>query len=313
MPTEEERIAADEARIAALAGGGPDDAPGDDNDETMASSTVPEDDDDAAPTDEQIRAANDAGEVDPDAEPDPNAEDEAGAEPDAGAAAAPGATTFQRRISQLAGDKRTLKQQLAALEAENARLKAGQQADPPVDPAADPGGDAPQRRNFSSQAEFEAAVAAEASRRAAVTAFNNRCNAVEEKGSKSFGTAWSAAKEALSLLDDEGTIPSDLLLPALETENPHRVLLALGQDPDLAARLLAMNPMRRAIEIARMDLPAAPTPPRRSNAPPPVDPIRGRAAPAASSALPSDKDSDAEWLKKRNAQVAAREAARRAG
>lgn len=311
MPTEEERIAADEARIAALAGGGPDDAPGDDNDETMASSTVPEDDDDAAPTDEQIRAANEAGEVDPDAEPDPNAEDEAGADPDAGAAAAPGATTFQRRISQLAGDKRTLKQQLADAQAELDRLRAGQQADPPASP--EPGVDAPQRRNFSTQAEFEAAVAAEASRRAAVTAFNSRCNEVEEKGSKSFGTAWSAAKEALSLLDDDGTIPSDLLLPALETENPHRVLLALGQDPDLAARLLAMNPMRRAIEIARIDLPAAPTPPRRSSAPPPVDPIRGRAAPTASSALPSDKDSDADWLKKRNAQVAAREAARRAG
>ncbi len=311
MPTEEERIAADEARIAALAGGGPDDAPGDDNDETMSSSTVPEDDDDNAPTDEEIRAANEAGEqsdTDADPEPDPDAEPE----PEAGTAA-PGATTFQRRISQLAGDKRTLKQQLADAQAEVARLRAGQQADPPVDPAAEPGGDAPQRRNFSTQAEFDAAVAAEASRRAAVSAFNSRCNDVEEKGSKSFGKAWSAAKEALSLLDDEGTIPSDLLLPALETENPHRVLLALGQDPDLAARLLAMNPTKRAMEIARMDLPAAPTPPRRSNAPPPVDPIRGRAAPASSSALPSDKDSDAEWLKKRNAQVAAREAARRAG
>lgn len=309
MPTEEERIAADEARIAALAGGGPDDAPGDDNDETMASSTVPEDDDDAAPTDEQIRAANDAGEVDPDADPD--AEPEEGAEPDAAAAAAPGATTFQRRISQLAGDKRTLKQQLADAQAELDRLRAGQQADPPASP--EPGADAPQRRNFSTQAEFDAAVAAEASRRAAVTAFNNRCNEVETKGAKAFGTAWGAAKEALSLLDDDGTIPSDLLLPALETENPHRVILALGQDPDLAARLLAMNPIKRAIEIARMDLPTAPTPPRRSAAPPPVDPIRGRAPPAASSSLPSDKDSDAEWLRKRNAQVAAREAARRAG
>jgi len=310
MPTEEERIAADEARIAALAGGGPDDAPGDDNDETMASSTVPTDDEDAAPTDEEIRAANDAGDVDPDAEPgepDPDAEPE----PDAEAPPAPGASTFQRRISQLAGDKRTLKQQLADAQAEVARLKAGQQADPPANP--EPGADAPQRRNFSTQAEFDAAVAAEASRRAAVTAFNNRCNEVEAKGAKAFGTAWGAAKEALSLLDDDGTIPSDLLLPALETENPHRVILALGQDPDLAARLLAMNPIKRAIEIARMDLPTAPTPPRRSAAPPPVDPIRGRAPPAASSSLPSDKDSDAEWLRKRNAQVAAREAARPAG
>jgi len=311
MPTEEERIAADEARIAALAGGGPDDAPGDDNDETMASSTVPTDDEDGAPTDEEIRAANEAGEVDPDADPGADPDAAPGADPDAGAAAAPGASTFQRRISQLAGDKRTLKQQLADRDAEIARLRAGQTAEPPAD--AEPGADAPQRRNFSSEAEFNAAVAAEASRRAAVTAFNNRCNEVEAKGSKSFGTAWGAAKEALSLLDDDGTIPSDLLLPALETENPHRVLLALGQDPDLAARLLAMNPIKRAIEIARMDLPTAPTPPRRSSAPPPVDPIRGRAAPASSSTLPSDKDSDAEWLKKRNAQVAAREAARRAG
>lgn len=311
MPTEEERIAADEARIAALAGGGPDDAPGDDNDETMASSTVPTDDEDAAPTDEEIRAANDAGDVDPDAEPgepDPDAEPE----PDAGAAAAPGASTFQRRISQLAGDKRTLKQQLADAQAELDRLRAGQTAEPPASP--EPGADAPQRRNFSTQAEFDAAVAAEASRRAAVTAFNNRCNDVEVRGAKAFGAAWNAAKQALSLLDDDGTIPTDLLLPALETENPHRVILALGQDPDMAARLMAMNPIKRAIEIARMDLPTAPTPPRRSSAPPPVDPIRGRAATQTSAShLPSDKDSDADWLRKRNAQVAAREAARPAG
>lgn len=302
MDPEEQRIADEEARIAALAGGGGDPPAPDDE---MSSSTVPEDEDPDVPSEEALRAANDAANPDPDApapEPDPDAEPEPDAPP-------PGRDTFRERIGQLSADKRTLKQQLADARAENERLRAGQ-TDPAADPPANPDPAAPQRRQFASEADFNAAVTAEATRRAATQAFNDKCNTVEERGAKAFGAKWAAAKDALALLDDDGTIPFDLLTPALETDNPHRVILALGEDPDLAARLLRMNPVRRAMEIARMDTATPPTPPKRSEAPPPVDTIRGRPPVGSSSTAPSDRDSDADWLRKRNAQIKAREAAR---
>lgn len=304
MLTEEERQAAEDARLRRLAGGASDEPGSDVSDDTSTSTEVESE----APTDDEIRAANESTEPEPGAEPEPEPEPDAEPEPEPGTEPArlPGAATFQRRISQLTGAQRTLKQQLADKEAEIARLRAGGTADPPA--SAEPG--APQRRQFATEEDFNAAVAAEATRRAATTAFNQKCNTVELTGTKSFGAAaWAAAKNALALLDDEGVIPMDLLTPALETEHPHRILLALGQDPELAERLLAMNPVKRAMEIARMDT-TPPPPPRRSAAPPPVDPIRGRPPVSSSSALPSDRDSDAEWLRKRNAQLAAKAAAR---
>lgn len=300
MPTEEERQAAEDARLRKLAGGASDE-PGseENNDDTSTSTEV----DSEAPTDDEIRAANEAGEVE---QPDPNADPDPEAEADA-PRPVPGSDTFRGRISQLSADKRTLKQRLAEAEAENARLRAGgAAADPPVQD--EPG--APQRQQFATTAEFNAAVAAEATRRAATSAFNEKCNAIELKGSQAFGAAaWAEAKNALALLDDDGFIPMDLLAPALETDHPHRIILALGQDPDLADRLLRMNPVKRAMEIARMEVGPPPVP-RRTAAPPPVEPIRGRAPMGSSSAAPSDKDDDATWLRKRNAEIKAKEAAR---
>lgn len=304
MDPEEQRIAAEEERLRALAGGGGE--PPAEGDDEMSTSTVPTDD--TTPTDDDIRAANEAGGGTPNGDPpvdepaDPPVDDE---DP-ATAAPAPvrGQSAFERRISQLAAKNRAKDAEIAARDAEILRLQAG--GDPPANDDGALSPTTPQTR-----AQFDAAVRAESTRLAAVAAFNEKCNAVEEKGAK-LGARWVAAKNNLALLDDNGSIPMDLLAPALETENPHRIIMMLGEDPDRAAELLAMNPNKRAVEIAKMDLTEGrtpPPPPRRSAAPPPPDPIRGRTPVGSASATPSDKDSDAEWLRKRNLQLAAKKAA----
>lgn len=232
-----------------------------------------------------------------------------------------GSRTLEARIGGLAAEKRTLVAQLAEAEAELVRLRAAAPgATPPGDPPSptgDPPQADPQRHEFRTLAEFNAAVQAEAQRRADLADWNRRCNAVEDVGAgqkdlvtgKVIGPErWAAAKRNLTLLDDNGVIPFALLSVALETDAPERVLLALGEDPDRAAELLAMTTVKRAMEIAKMSGPATPKPAARSNAPPPVDPLRGRGAPAAA-AEPNDRDSDAEWLKKRNQAIDARRVA----
>ena len=215
-----------------------------------------------------------------------------------------GSRTFEARIGELSADKRRLREENARLQAE---LERTRRADPPAEgdppPAADP--PAPERHNFSSQEEFQRAVREEAARQAEVNAFNTRCNAVEDAGVALGEDRWKAAKRNLALLDDEGRIPFELLSVALETEKPEQVLLTLGEDPDRAAELLKMTPTKRALEIAKMTTPKAapePTPPPRSEAPDPVEPIRGRGA-APDRDAPSDQDDDATWLKKRNADL----------
>jgi len=222
-----------------------------------------------------------------------------------------GSRTFEARIGELSADKRRLREENARLQAELARVWGSappattEGETPPVEPPAE-GETPPQRHNFASQEEFQRAVQEEARRQAEVAAFNARCNAVEDAGLALGEDRWKSAKRNLGLLDDEGRIPYEILSVALETDKPEQVLLALGEDPDRAAELLRMTPTKRALEIAKMSTasktPSAPTPPPRSEAPDPVEPIRGRGA-APDRDAPSDQDDDATWLRKRNADL----------
>lgn len=221
----------------------------------------------------------------------------------------------ERRISKLAQDKRD-----AIMAAENYRRLLIARGIDPDDPEAAPkdppaAGEElpvrPQRSAYATQEQFEAAVNAEASRRASAAEFNKRCNVVEDAGRALGADRWAAAKRNLGMLDDDSRIPMEILEPALEADNPEQVLLHLGEDPDLAATLLDLSPTKRAVEITKLAAKLKPVPPApkpRSAAPPPVEPIRGRSV-AATASAPSDRDSDAEWLRKRNAEVAARNAA----
>lgn len=284
MDPEEQALQAEEDRLRQIAEG----ATGED----------PAPQDDPPPDEEPEVAAAESDEATPAPSEDPPPDEEPEETPPTDEAPAPRpGRTLERRISTLAAQKRALEERVRQLEANPA-------------PAAEPGETPPA---FSSQEEFNAAVAREARRQADARAFNDRCNAIEDAGFTLDAARWAAAKRTLGLLDDNGVIPMALLEPALEAEKPELVLLMLGEDPDRASELLAMTPTKRAMEIAKMTAaPAKKTaPPPRSAAPPPVEPI-GRRATAPASTGPSDRDSDGEWLRKRNEQLAAKRRAERA-
>lgn len=199
------------------------------------------------------------------------------------------------RLVSTAADKRRLNEQLQAT------IK-------PVPAAAEPApadGEPVVRADFKTQTEFDAAVKAEAVRVAAQTraveVWNDKCNAVEDSGSKAFGKKWAEAKANLGILDDEGRIPMDLLATALETDNPAQALFALGSNLDKATELMAMTPAKRAIAMDRLAQ-VKPAERQRSQAPDPIDPINGG---GGGNDAPSDRDTDAEWHRKEGLREAA--------
>lgn len=233
------------------------------------------------------------GEADP-----PEPEKAAGAEEDDGEPKTPEEIKAAYEASKKA--VKALTGRLSATSAEKRRLNEQLQATikPVADKEATAEGEQPAREDFKSKAEFDKAVEAEATRRANINAFNNRCNDVEDKGSKAFGTKWNAAKAQLGILDDEGRIPFDLLTTALETDDPAKVLFELGNDIEKATEFMAMTPLRRAIAMAKIaDTKAVPR--KESKAPPPVEPIGGK---GGGDDRPSDRDSDEEWNRKEEAR-----------
>lgn len=198
-----------------------------------------------------------------------------------------------KRISALSKDKRELHAKLQ----ENIREVPKNE-----DEASGEGEEQPQRSDFKTKAEFDAAVEAAADRKAAerlaVQEFNKACNAVEAAGSKAFGDKWARAKAELAMLDDHGRIPMDILSVALETENPARVLFVLGNDIEKATELMGMTPIKRAIAMDKIAS-QKPTAPSASKAPPPVEPLGGR---GGGNDRPSDRDSDEEWNRKEEAR-----------
>lgn len=204
------------------------------------------------------------------------------------------AKALGKRVSVLSREKRELSTKLQET------IKAVPKAEDDV--AAEGEDDGPQRSDFKTKAEFEAAVEAAAERKAAqleaTREFNKACNAVEAAGAKAFGDKWQKAKSELAMLDDHGRIPMDILSVALETENPARVLFVLGNDIEKATELMGMTPIKRAIAMDKIasQKPAAPT---VSKAPAPVEPLGGR---GSRDDRPTDRDSDEEWNRKEEAR-----------
>lgn len=256
---------------------------------------------------------DDQPEIDTGKKPEPEpvkAEEEADPEPEKAAegdADDDAPKTPEELAAALAQSQKALKaisSRLAAKAADNRRLneelqKTIKPVEKPAEGAAEGEGEQPVRADFKTKAEFDRAVEAEATRRASVQAFIEKCNAVEDKGSTAFGAKWNAAKANLGILDDEGRIPMDLLTTALETDDPAKVLYELGNDIDKATQFMAMTPLRRAIAMAKLAEPKAAPARRESKAPPPVEPIGGK---GGGDDRPSDRDSDEEWNRKEEAR-----------
>lgn len=193
-----------------------------------------------------------------------------------------------------------------------ARLKESQAKVAQLGEAKPAEGEAPAGR--LTEAEVEARAEAKAQALAAQRKFNDDCNAAAEAGRTAYGREAfndSISKLTSSLVDTSDTASvqayNELLLAALETGEAPRLLYELGQNLDEAERILSLSPTRRAVELTKL---ALREPEKISQAPKPINPIGNRGA-SHSHIEPDDVErgdrlSTAEWMKRRNEQVAKR-------
>lgn len=219
----------------------------------------------------------------------------------------------RRRFDELTGRihegeraHQTTKEELARANAENERLKSqlgggqhqqpqvggqqqGQQQQQPVVTTGDP-----QRSQFKTQEEFDAAVEAAANEKAETASFNRNCNTVFDKGVSAFGEKeFGAATENLRML---GAMRRDVLDGILAVENPEKVLFELGRDPNKAADILSKPPAARIAEFVKISSSQV----QVSKAPAPLTPLGGN-NPGPDGGLSDDLD-DATWMQRRNEQ-----------
>lgn len=217
----------------------------------------------------------------------------------------------QKKLADTAFEAREAKREAKRLADELEELRKPVDAAPaaPSNVDADAARAAAPAGGYKTQAEFDAAVQQEANARAAqareveaINSFNRACDDVYNKGVETYKGDFEAAVQNLQ---NVGAMNKDILDMVLATDDPAKVLLDLGANPDRAAELIALPPAKRAVEIAKLSV-AAPaakkTPDPISKAPPPIRPIEGSARVSADL---KDDDDDATWFAKREAQVRA--------
>lgn len=124
-------------------------------------------------------------------------------------------------------------------------------------------------------------------------------NKVVAAGEATYKDGW---KEAISNLELLGGFDMQTMNGVLATDDPAKVLYELGKNPDRYHSLMGMSLERRIIEMGKIAM--APSQKPVSNAPPPVNPVGGRAAPAKET-LRDDYDDD-KWYQIRLAQKRAK-------
>jgi hypothetical protein len=88
----------------------------------------------------------------------------------------------------------------------------------------------------------------------------------------------------------------------LESDKPEALLYHLGKNPDLAAELTDLSPTQLARKLDRIERDmASALKPKSSNAPKPLEPVKG----VASDSELGPNLSDAEWMRRREAQIKA--------
>lgn len=204
------------------------------------------------PTDEQAQQAV--------ADSESAAEQVAQSQDDAAQQHKPKNDWVQRRIDQLTREKFEEKRAREALEAQ---LQQYQQSGESVQqqPAAKP--------------MTADEIRAEAKKLVQQERFDEACNKTFEAGKKDFPD-WDASLRTFGML---GGAPQEFLEAVTAMDAGHRVIHHLGANPEAAERLLALPPLRMAMELTRLEAQLSKAAPV-SKAPPPISPVGGRAAPA---------------------------------
>lgn len=105
-------------------------------------------------------------------------------------------------------------------------------------------------------------------------------------------------------------ITGDMLDAIVLSDIGHKIAYHLGKNPEEAARISKLHPVAQAKEIGMLEakLSSAPAP-STSKAAPPIRPLKGSASVATD--MPQDTDPVHVWKAKREAQIKARDAAKR--
>lgn len=125
------------------------------------------------------------------------------------------------------------------------------------------------------------------------------CNKAAAKGEETYKEGW---KEAVSNLEILGGFDPQTMNGILATDDPAKVLFELGKNPEKYHSITSLPYERRIIEMGKIAMAPATKP--VSNAPAPVSPVGGRAAPSKET-IRDDMDDD-QWFKIRRAQKLAK-------
>jgi hypothetical protein len=123
----------------------------------------------------------------------------------------------------------------------------------------------------------------------------DECNKIAKDGETKYKTDW---KDVVSNLEMLGGFDQDTMNGILASDDPSRAIYELGKNPDQYHRIMELPVPRRIIEIGKIAMQT--TVKKVSDAPPPVNPVGGRAAPAATTL--DDKMDDDKWFQTRRAQ-----------
>jgi hypothetical protein len=157
------------------------------------------------------------------------------------------------------------------------------------------------RRFYRSEEEYQADLKREAGEQAAQQLMATRMSSAQSEGIKQYGAdKWGQIVERLQTL---GAFTPEQFQQVMVTDNPTKVIYELGNKPEEYQRIMAMDPYSRANELAKLAI-AKPPLARVSAAPPPVNPVDQRGAPASATELTDDLPED-EWHRRRNAIKAA--------
>lgn len=183
-----------------------------------------------------------------------------------------------------------------------AKLREAQKAEPPA--AADLEAAAP----VVSEAEVQRRV----QELSAVNEFNRRCNEAAEGGRKDFQDFDAKIDQLQQLVTpgdpQEAAAYTRMIEAALETGEASRLLYELGNNPEMALRIMQMTPVRQGIEMAK--LAAKRGTPEPSTAAKPINPVggRGRTSDEINPSDPTRADnlSGRTWIERRQREVDAR-------
>lgn len=142
--------------------------------------------------------------------------------------------------------------------------------------------------------------------------FNEKCNEVAEQGRSAFPDFDERLTALRSLVNDQDPAEvaqyNQFIQAGMETGQLHQIIHELGADLEEASRLLALPPIKMAMELAKRGV--APQADPVSLAPKPIRPLGGqlREHTQVRPDDPSRSDtlSTAEWMKRRSEQVAGR-------